>query len=91
VWRTEVSSPRLEAYDALHPGSLPDLVFLCADGVGDYEASPPAGIRKAVRGFNKNDLSGWFYDQALASAEIIRQNSYLTVYRVTTSDAIEVK
>lgn len=53
AWRTPLNSGRLESYYAIHPQSIPDIVVVLADNVGDYPGRPTP---------NKNTREGWLWD-----------------------------
>ena len=53
AWRTALDSQRLPDYYAAHPDSIPAIVVVLGDDIGDYPGAPAP---------NENTRSGWLWD-----------------------------
>lgn len=85
VWSSLFASGQMEAYYARNPNKVPDYVFLYEPNTSSFERSP-FNDHYPSDTYNDQELSGEFYDRMIEESEIIEQNEFVTVYRLTESE-----
>ena len=71
AWRTALDSTRLEAYYETHPDSIPDIVVVLRDNIGDYPGAPAP---------NENTRSGWLLGYMEQNGYTCREYACADVY-----------
>ena len=81
TWSNKISNYWMEPYFSSHPDKIPTFVFILQPSVAGYE-SVTFNNHKVNHKYNSNKMAGWFYENYISKAEIIKETNYLTVYRL---------
>ena len=81
VWSNNISNYWMEPYFSSHPDKIPSFVFVLRPSVAGYE-TVPFNNHKVNHTYNSNEMAGWFYENYISKAEIIKETDYLTVYKL---------
>ena len=71
AWRTALDSQRLPDYYETHPDSIPAIVVVLRDDIGDYPGAPAP---------NENTRSGWLWDYMEQNGYTCREYACADVY-----------
>ena len=84
AWGNTVSNERLKDYYELHPNKLPQLVFVVQPYVCSYK-TVLFNNHTENNTYNNNPLEGWFWKTYLCKSEVVYEDHYVSVYRLSSN------